>query len=163
MITIPVVPGDTLSGIAAEHGVSLAAVESANPQYSEDWNLIFAGQRVTVPSGGSAAVDTADATTPSRRHHAHASPSSIASVTAPSGSFQACVISRESGGNPEAVNASSDAGGLYQFLPSTWAGLGFAKDYPGGAQTAPVSVQDEAYAEAYAQSGTSPWAPYDGC
>lgn len=158
MFSVTVLPGQFLSEIAAEHGVSLEALEGSNPQFSRDWNLIFPGQSVSIPSGHSAVADTAD-TTP-----AHwSSPSSIASVTAPAGSFQACVISRESGGNPEAVNASSGAGGLYQFLPSTWAQLGFAREYPGGAQTAPVSVQDEAYAEAYASSGTSPWAPYDGC
>lgn len=77
--------------------------------------------------------------------------------------FQACVIARESGGNPQAVNASSGAGGLYQFLLSTWDALGFGAAYPGGAQTAPVSVQNAAFAKAFAESGTSPWAPYDGC
>jgi hypothetical protein len=79
------------------------------------------------------------------------------------GAFEACVISRESGGNPRAVNPSSGAGGLFQFLPSTWAGLGYARAYPGGAQTAPVSVQEAAFAKLYAEAGTSPWAPYDGC
>ena len=77
--------------------------------------------------------------------------------------FEACVISRESGGNPRAVNPSSGAGGLFQFLPSTWAGLGYASAYPGGAQTAPVSVQEAAFAKLFAEAGTSPWAPYDGC
>jgi hypothetical protein len=79
------------------------------------------------------------------------------------GAFEACVISRESGGNPRAVNPGSGAGGLFQFLPSTWAGLGYASAYPGGAQTAPVSVQEAAFAKLYAEAGTSPWAPYDGC
>jgi len=73
--------------------------------------------------------------------------------------FQACVISRESGGNPGAVNPSSGAGGLYQFLPSTWAALGF----PGLPQDASVAMQNAAFEKAYAESGTSPWAPYDGC
>ena len=77
--------------------------------------------------------------------------------------FEACVISRESGGNPRAVNPSSGAGGLFQFLPSTWAGLGYAGAYPGGAQTAPVGVQEAAFAKLFAEAGTSPWAPYDGC
>jgi hypothetical protein len=77
--------------------------------------------------------------------------------------FEACVIRVESGGNPRAVNASSGAGGLFQFLPSTWASLGFAAQYPGGAQTAPVSVQEAAFAKLYAEAGTAPWAPYDGC
>jgi soluble lytic murein transglycosylase-like protein len=69
--------------------------------------------------------------------------------------FESCVISRESGGNPQALNPYSGAGGLFQFLPSTWAALGYASSYPGGAQAA--------FAALYAQAGTSPWAPYDGC
>jgi len=77
--------------------------------------------------------------------------------------FEACVISRESGGNPAAYNASSGAGGLFQFLPSTWASLGYAGAYPGGAQTAPAGVQEQAFAKLYAEAGSSPWAPYDHC
>ena len=83
--------------------------------------------------------------------------------TAGMAAFEACVIRVESGGNPTAVNPSSGAGGLFQFLPSTWAALGFAASYPGGAQTAPASVQEAAFAKEYAEAGTSPWAPYDGC
>ena len=75
------------------------------------------------------------------------------------GSFQACVIARESGGNAQAVNPASGAGGLYGFLPGTWQSLG----YSGLPQDAPVSVQNAAFQRAYAQSGTSPWAPSDGC
>jgi hypothetical protein len=85
--------------------------------------------------------------------------STTVSVTGVS-AFEACVITRESGGNPQAVNPSSGAGGLFQFLPSTWAGLGMG--YPGGAQTAPVSVQYAAFNKLYAEAGTAPWAS-DGC
>jgi murein DD-endopeptidase MepM/ murein hydrolase activator NlpD len=46
-------PGDTLSGIAASHSVSLAAVEAANPHIS-NYNLIFAGQTIELPAGSSA-------------------------------------------------------------------------------------------------------------
>jgi hypothetical protein len=73
--------------------------------------------------------------------------------------FQACVIQRESGGNPAAVNPSSSAGGLYQFLPSTWAALG----HSGLPQNASVAEQNQAFQQEYAQSGTAAWAPYDGC
>ncbi|MBO9664706.1 phage tail tip lysozyme [Dokdonella sp.] len=44
--------GDTLSGIAAQKGVSLAALISANPQIGNP-NLIFPGQHVNIPGGGS--------------------------------------------------------------------------------------------------------------
>lgn len=40
--------GDTLSGIASSHGVSLSALENANPQIRNP-NLIFAGQIIHVP------------------------------------------------------------------------------------------------------------------
>jgi resuscitation-promoting factor RpfC len=73
--------------------------------------------------------------------------------------FQACVIARESGGNPSAVNPSSGAGGLYGFLPSTWQALGF----PGLPENASVTTQNAAFAKEYAQSGSAAWAPYDGC
>jgi LysM repeat protein len=45
LVAYLVQPGDTLSGIAASHSASLAAVEAANPQLS-DPNLIYAGQTV---------------------------------------------------------------------------------------------------------------------
>lgn len=48
-----VVAGDTLSGIAARHGVSLHDLEAANPQISNP-NLIHPGQHIVIP--GSAPV-----------------------------------------------------------------------------------------------------------
>lgn len=82
-----------------------------------------------------------------------------ASYSGAPGSFQACVISRESGGDPTAVNPSSGAGGLYGFLPSTWASLG----YSGLPENAPVAEQNAAFEKLYAEDGTSPWGAYDGC
>lgn len=101
----------------------------------------------------------AAAATPAPSPTASSAPVSTGGMSA----FEACVIQHESGGNPTAVNPTSGAGGLFQFLPSTWANLGFAAQYPGGAQTAPVSVQDAAFNKLYAEAGTAPWAPYDGC
>jgi LysM repeat protein len=43
--------GDTLSGIAASHGVSLSALLAANRQISNP-NLIYPGERVNIPGGG---------------------------------------------------------------------------------------------------------------
>ena len=73
--------------------------------------------------------------------------------------FQACVIARESGGNPSAVNPTSGAGGLYGFLPSTWQALG----HSGLPENASVAEQNQAFQQEYARSGTSAWGPYDGC
>lgn len=48
--TYTVKSGDTLSGIAAQHGVTLAALLAANPQITNP-NLIFAGQVINIPGG----------------------------------------------------------------------------------------------------------------
>jgi len=58
-VTIHVVQaGETLSSIAAGHGVSLTALEAANPAFgpasARNWNLIHPGERLTIP--GSSAV-----------------------------------------------------------------------------------------------------------
>lgn len=50
VVTYVVQPGDTLSGIAASHGFSLAAVEAANPQLP-DFGLILPGQVINLPAG----------------------------------------------------------------------------------------------------------------
>jgi hypothetical protein len=162
VIAVTVVPGDTLSGIAFSHGVSLSSVEAAN-QWIADPDLIFPGQKVAIPSGGSfsgwnPAAETSVTVSAGPAPAPVTSPSQVVSAGA-SGSFQSCVIQRESGGNASAVNASSGAGGLYQFLPSTWASLG----YSGLPENASVATQNAAFQAAFAQSGTSPWAPYDGC
>jgi tyrosinase len=47
-LTYVVQPGDTLSGIAQRFGVSLAALEAANPQI-KDPNRIFPGQVIHIP------------------------------------------------------------------------------------------------------------------
>jgi|SRR5215472_18280954 len=80
-----------------------------------------------------------------------ASPSSLLSGMS---AFERCVAWRESGDNPTASSA-----GLFGILPATWASLG----YQGTAGQAPVAVQKAAFNRLYAQNGTSPWAPYDGC
>ncbi len=79
---------------------------------------------------------------------------SAAGSTGAAGSFQQCVAWRESGNNPTASSS-----GLYGILPSTWASLG----YSGTAGSASVAQQNQAFQQLYAQDGTSPWAPYDGC
>lgn len=64
--------------------------------------------------------------------------------------FMAAIRQQESGGNYGAVNASSGAGGAYQFTIGTWqqaltlAGLANTVYYHGAANFAPASVQDAA-------------------
>jgi len=83
-----------------------------------------------------------------------AQPASSQPVNAGMSSFEACVAWRESGNNPTASSA-----GLFGILPATWHQLG----YSGTAGQASVAQQKVAFQRLYAQYGTSPWAPYDGC
>ncbi len=55
--------GDTLSSIAARHGVSVGALARANG--IADANLIAAGRRLVIPSGGSAAAGSGASSGPS--------------------------------------------------------------------------------------------------
>jgi LysM repeat protein len=114
-----------------------------------------------IPAPAPAPVQAAPvaSSAPAQSSAPAAAPASSASYSGASGSFQSCVIQAESGGNASAVNASSGAGGLYGFLPSTWQGLGFS----GSPQNASVAEQNAAFAKEYAQSGTSAWSAYDGC
>jgi resuscitation-promoting factor RpfC len=186
---ITVQRGDSLSAISLhEYGTAAKwpALWRANRRRIPDPSMIVPGERLIVPSGPRVSrwlAREAQAATAAPRHArpvAAARPpsgapvsggASVADTAAPAavrratlsgttpGSFRSCVIQRESSGNPRAVNPSSGAGGLYGFLPSTWHGLGFS----GLPENASVAEQNDAFAKEYAQSGTSAWAPYDGC
>jgi resuscitation-promoting factor RpfC len=171
--------GDTLSSIS-QHEYGTAADWPAlwwiNRGTVRDPDMIQTGQRLRVSgrpavtaamlraalAARPAAVAPAPAADPAPAASsapAEAPESSSASYSGAPGSFQACVIQAESGGNASAVNPSSGAGGLYQFLPSTWQALGFS----GLPQDASVAEQNAAFQKEYAESGTSAWSAYDGC
>lgn len=76
-----------------------------------------------------------------------------------SGSYQSCVITRESGGNSQVMNSSGHYG-LYQFDYGTWVSGGGAGTDFGHAS---VSEQNRVFAAVYAARGTQPWSPSDGC
>jgi resuscitation-promoting factor RpfC len=168
--------GDTLSSISQhEYGTTAdwPALWWINRGTVRDPDLIQVGQRLQVP--GRAAVTAAmlraalaarpaaapvSVSAPAASSAGTEAPAPAAAAAAgASGSFQSCVIQAESGGNASAVNPSSGAGGLYQFLPSTWQSLGFS----GLPQDASVAEQNAAFAKEYAESGTSAWSAYDGC
>jgi hypothetical protein len=73
--------------------------------------------------------------------------------------FQACVISRESGGNSQVMNSTGHYG-LYQFSSGTWAAYG---GNPADFGRASASEQTQVFDNAIAQGGQSNWSPYDGC
>jgi LysM repeat protein len=161
---------------AANHG------EIANP------NVIQVGQVLTVPakpanapavpSGFSAAPAPAPAPAQSSSYETPApvqqsapqqtAPQQYGSVesapvqqvsTMGDSSFQQCVISRESGGNPQVTNSSGHYG-LYQFSASTWAEYG---GNPADFGHASAAEQNQVFDNAIAAGGQSNWAPYDGC
>jgi LysM repeat protein len=183
--------GDSLSGIAARYRIEWPGLYEANRNViGGNPGLINPGQRLRVPSAASAAqlaksyrppavvavpaspvatswqpaatTAQAAATAPVATT-AQAAPvaaqASPAQAGAPAGSFQQCVVSRESGGNAQAMNSSGHYG-LYQFSYSSWVAAG---GNPASFGNASVAQQNQAFNTAYAQSGTSPWAPYDGC
>jgi hypothetical protein len=86
--------------------------------------------------------------------------SDTASVsTSGDGSFQACVISRESGGDSQVMNSSGHYG-LYQFSASTWAAYG---GNPADFGDASAAEQNQVFDNAVSQGGESNWSAYDGC
>ena len=179
---VTVKPGDTLSSISQRaygKAADWPALWWINRGTVRNPNVIQAGQQLRVagrPAVTSAMIRAAMGAIPapapepvSAAPTVSQSPAASGAPAAPapaqastysgSGGFQSCVIQAESGGNPSAVNPSSGAGGLYQFLPSTWQSLG----YSGLPQDASVATQNAAFAKEYAQSGGSAWSAYDGC
>lgn len=155
--------GNTLSGIALAADETLRTVERQNPQFRHDWNLINIGQRVTLeghrrhlamPVAGPAALPVQ---TTAYQAGSVAAPSS--SYDGSESSFQVCVIARESGGNPQIMNASGHYG-LYQFSYDTWVAYGGDPDLFGHASAA---YQTWVFNNAMARGGEDNWAPYDGC
>ena len=169
--------GDTLSSIARhEYGSATAwpALWWVNRHKVHNPEMIMVGQRLTLSSwhphkawlnrvalaAVPAQAPAPPVSAPMAAPAAISQPASTSTATYSGGSgYQACVIAAESGGNASAVNSSSGAGGLYQFLPSTWQALG----HSGLPQNASVAEQNQAFQQEYAQSGTSAWSPYDGC
>jgi LysM repeat protein len=176
-------PGDTLSGIAASHSVSLAAVEAANPHIS-NFNLIFAGQSIELPQGSSAATAITGAQAVPAQQSAsvkqsvpvqqsaptHTSPSSTASATA-------TVSSGSTGSSGYSSSSLSDIPGVPSSLAACVAyrestnlqnpaangnayGIIPASGY--NVYGTSLAHQKQVFAELYAQDGGSPWAA-DGC
>jgi hypothetical protein len=177
LVAYLVQPGDTLSGIAASHGASLAATESANPQIA-NFNLIYAGQTVKIPEGSSAAQGatatggyrqstpaqpSASSYTSPSSSTSHASSggstgysasssgyssSSLSDIPGVPQSFAACVAYRES------TNLQNPAanGNAYGIIPASGYNV----------YGTSLANQKQVFAELYHQYGTHPWAA-DGC
>jgi hypothetical protein len=167
-------PGDTLSGIAEKdcHNSSdWTGTYAANRRViGPDANLILPGQKIKVvcrTAPWTAPVQTAAVVqhaAPAPVQQAATAPVSHAAAssggtTVGNTSFEQCVISRESGGNSQVMNASGHYG-LYQFALGTWVAYGGnAADFG----HASVAEQNRIFNNAIAAGGQSNWAPYDGC
>jgi LysM repeat protein len=185
---VTVRPGDTLSGIAAAHHMSWEAIYATPPNMKTlaNPNMLTAGERLRIPENPAfraaqfrtryaallaryfASPQPAPASQPqagpseqaepaqtgeTQASQTQAAPSGGGSLTAGMSSFESCVAYRESSDTP------TDPDGLFGILPSTWASLG----YSGSAGEASVSQQEAAFSKLYAEDGSQPWAPYDGC
>lgn len=166
--------GDTLSSIAKkEYGKASRwpALWWKNKSKIKDPNSIRVGQQLQLTSyrnpspAVTAAAERAAApvvtVAASRSYNAPvAAPArSDASGPWPGGAFGECVVERESGGNPNVMNASGHYG-LYQFSESTWIEYGGSAADFGNAS---VVEQERVFMNAMAAGGESNWAPYDGC
>jgi len=132
---------------------------------------IFAGQVLRIPAKPAHTPAAPAALQPEPAPQASSTPGippqvSSGSIRAtadatgtPGGSFGACVIARESGGNAQIMNATGHYG-LYQFSESTWVAYGGSAADFGHAS---VAEQNQVFANALAAGGESNWAPYDGC
>lgn len=83
-------------------------------------------------------------------------------ASAPGSSQAACIISRESGGNPQASNGTHF--GIAQWSPATWVAHG------GPAMTGQTDPRNASYGQQVAvlnhalqTVGSGDWSPYDGC
>jgi LysM repeat protein len=179
--------GDSLSAIAQHlYGDSAywTAIYWANDKAIKYANDIESGQTLTIPAKPSSAPGapsalSAPAPTPAPVQQSvqqtsttqsapveqsasvsNASDTASQSVsTSGDSSFQACVISHESGGNSQVTNSSGHYG-LYQFSASTWAAYG---GNPADFGNASAAEQNQVFDNAIAQGGQSNWSAYDGC
>jgi LysM repeat protein len=174
--------GDTLASIA-QHLYGSAnywtALYNANHTTIKYANEISVGQALTVPAKPAkapaapkelapvaapvAAASTVSASTSSSSSSSSSSSTTQVASTSVStsgdGSFQACVIAAESGGNSQVMNASGHYG-LYQFSESTWVEYGGSASDFGDAS---VAEQNQVFDNAIAAGGESNWSAYDGC
>lgn len=153
MIAIHVHTGDTLSSIAAAQGVTLSALEAANPQIGNP-NVISVGEAVNLSSGSSYTVHSQPKSysSPSSEseHTSESSGSSggLSDVPGVPSSFASCVAMREStDGTNQAYN-----GGVYGIITASGVNVNGQS----------LSAQKAAFKEIYDTAGPKAWAA-DGC
>ena len=148
VLNVPVKPGGQIPNPPALLGPSAAPAPA--PVQASAASVQTAPVQSYVPTQ-TAPVQTAPV---------QAAPQAAAAATySGSGSFQSCVIARESGGSSQVMNSSGHYG-LYQFSASTWAAYGGSSSSFGSAS---VAEQNQVFNNAIAAGGQSNWSAYDGC
>ncbi len=121
--TYTVQRGDSLSKIARSFGLSSwQTLYTANRDRIRNPNVINVGQVLIIPGGAGAAAPALTASAPAMGSNSNV----VNIITAAAnryGQSPAAMIrvaQCESSLNPNAVNRSSGASGLFQFMPGTW-------------------------------------------
>jgi LysM repeat protein len=124
--TYVVQPGDTLSRIAAVHGLgSWETLYAANRDRISNPNLIRVGQVLIIP-GSAGGTAPAPQPVPPGTGNITAIITAAAQRYGQSPAAMIAVAQCESSLNPLAYNGEYGASGLFQFLPSTWATTPYA-------------------------------------
>ncbi len=121
-------PGDTLSRIAANYGLSSwQTLYAANQDRISNPNFIHIGQVLVIPDYAAAApISKAPQPAPIAGNDITAIITAAAQRYGQSPAAMIAVAQCESSLNPNAYNGQYGASGLFQFLPSTWATTPYA-------------------------------------
>jgi LysM repeat protein len=141
----PVVPGDTLTGIAAKHGITPAALAAANGLAPNAF--VIAGTSLKIPAAAPATGTTATAATnvpatgaatgaPGRLTATQIG--SIATANGAPASLASAIAWQESGFNNAMVSVAN-ARGIMQVMPSTWS---YVQNELGAGRLDPNSAAD---------------------
>jgi hypothetical protein len=166
--------GQTLKSIAAAHHMPWQAIYATPPntQHLRGHATLTPGEHLRIPADPrlrvaeywamrhrqevrhAEAVKRREAAAAAAQANTAAQQSTASQpLTAGMSAYEKCVAWRESSDTP------TDPDGLFGILPSTWASLG----YSGTAGQASVAQQKVAFNRLYAEYGTQPWSPSDGC
>jgi LysM repeat protein len=141
----PVIPGDTLTGIAAKHGITPAALAAANGLAPNAF--VIAGTNLKIPAAAPATGTTATAAAnvpatgaatgaPGRLTAAQIG--SIAAANGAPASLASAIAWQESGFNNAMVSVAN-ARGIMQVMPNTWS---YVQNELGAGRLDPNSAAD---------------------
>lgn len=151
--------GDTLSGIAREHGMTYRRLFEANG-FIDDPDLIYPGDEIRIPAAGEqGAAREAATTTPAPQPRPEPEPEPVAQTepapAVPSGGVWDRLAQCESGGDWNISTGNGFYGGL-QFQPSTWAAFG-GHEYAPNAHQATRAQQIRVAERTQAAQGWGAW------